>query len=254
LNTSKDVTRDEPSALARQFNRIEFFDPDPPLEEISSRMLDGFLTVDEALRMASDLHDEARQPIEERRSWDPFGDRATKGILGNSFGTPDPAKLEKLEFISTTFGMREAMQRLRDRATIGLDAWLETHGLLFGKVFPTWAGRIRSHDVSRGHVRFNLTHLIAKEAPEVFRQAAVPGFLRHNLGLVYGELAFHHPFYDGNGRSLNTVFTEMLRRDGLRLDWERLEPDAYLAALTPAVRLRDYAPLEAFLGDLINDI
>lgn len=253
LDASEIVDRDEASALARQFNRIEFFEPDPPLEEISSRMLDGILTADEALQMTASLHDEGRHAIDERRLWDPFGDRATKGILRNSFGTPDPAKLEKLEFISTTFGMREAMQQLRNRPTIGLDAWLETHRLLFGMVFPTWAGCIRSHDVSRGHVRFNLSHRIANEAPEVFRQAAAPGFLRSNLGLVYGELAFHHPFYDGNGRSLNTVFTEMLRREGLKLSWERLESAAYLEALTPAVLLRHYAPLDSFFGNLITN-
>jgi fido (protein-threonine AMPylation protein) len=118
-------------------------------------------------------------------------------------------------------------------------------------VFPTWAGRIREHPVGRGSVRFNLPHLVRKEAEAVFAEAGVPGFVAANLGYVYGELAFHHPFYDGNGRSLNTVFTELLRREGRTLEWERLEPDAYLEALTPAVLLRHYAALDAFLGNLI---
>lgn len=254
MTASEDVTRDEASVLAREFNRIEFFEPDPALEQIAVSMLDGKLTPEEALGMAVALHDNGRHPAEQRRMWDPFGDRAKNGILRNAFGTSDPAKLEKLEFISITFGMREAMQRLRNRSTIGLDAWLETHRLLFSRVFPSWAGHIRSHDVSRGPVRFNLPHLIPKEAPEIFRQAAAPGFFGANLGLVYGELAFHHPFYDGNGRSLNTVFNEMLRREGLRLDWARLQSEPYLAALTPAVRVRDYEALDTFLGSLVGPL
>jgi cell filamentation protein len=244
----------EASALARQFNRIEFFEPDEAIETIARQAISGAMPAEEALHLAAVHHDTSAAAVEQRRLWDPFGDRATRGILRNCLATADPSKLEKLEFITTSCGMAPAIIHLRAVPTVTLDAWLGVHGMLFGAVFPTWAGRIREHPVGRGSVRFNLPHLVKKEAEAVLAEAATPGFVAANLGYVYGELAFHHPFYDGNGRSLNTVFTELLRREGKRLDWERLEPDAYLAALTPAVLLRHYAPLDAFLGSLIAHI
>jgi hypothetical protein len=38
------------------------------------------------------------------------------------------------------------------------------------------------------------------------------------------------------------------------IDWERLEPHAYLEALTPAVLLRDYARLDSFFRNLVTDV
>jgi cell filamentation protein len=253
LTTSGSISA-EASALAWQFNRIEFFEPDEAIETIGRQAISGTMTVEEALHLAAVHHDASGAAVEQRRLWDPFGDRATRGILRNSQATADPAKLEKLEFIATSCGMAPALAHLRAAPTVTLDTWLDVHRMLFGAVFPTWAGRIREHPVGRGSVRFNLPHLVRNEAAAVLAGAAAPRFVAANLGYVYGELAFHHPFYDGNGRSLNTVFTELLRREGLRLAWERLEPDAYLAALTPAVLLRHYAPLDAFLGNLTTDI
>lgn len=252
--TPSESVASEAAALARQFNRIEFYEPDEVIEAIARRTISGALTINEALRIASIHHDASAKEIDQRRLWDPFGDRATRGILRNSVATSDPAKLEKLEFIATSFGMAFAVTHLHAAATITLDTWLDVHRMLFGDVFPTWAGRIREHPVGRGPVRFNLPHLVRTEAAAVFTEAAAPGFVAANLGYVYGELAFHHPFYDGNGRSLNTVFNEMLRRSGLSLDWERLEPHDYLEALTPAVLLRDYSRLDSFFRNLVTDI
>ena len=67
------------------------------------------------------------------------------------------------------------------------------------------------------------------------------------MGEVYTELAFAHPFYDGNGRSLNFVVHEMCHREGFSLAWSKMDPTDYLKSLTLAINLKDYATMQAFL-------
>jgi cell filamentation protein len=70
------------------------------------------------------------------------------------------------------------------------------------------------------------------------------------MGEVYATLAFSHPFLDGNGRSLNTTFTELARRSGFGIAWDEVKKEAYLATLTHGIVLMEYEPLNRYLNDL----
>lgn len=148
--------------------------------------------------------------------WDPFGDKDTRGILRNKFGIKNKDERDLVEYSFIHKNICKALEVLAREKQIDLRAWRRTHAVLFSDVYP-WAGSIRTHQVERGY-RFNTPENVEREANAVFNKARTKGFLIENLGEVYGELAFNHPFYDGNGRSPNLVFF----RDGAaRRIWHR---------------------------------
>lgn len=248
------LRHDYSTCLAKEFNRIEAISSDPVLDLIADLMIAEEITTTDGMsiveRHTDELHQESGHPVL-TRSWDPFGDMETRGILRNHYGTNNGNKLANFEYVSIRKNMPKALAYLGSTKTINLKAWLKTHEILFSDVFP-WAGTARKVDVFRGPVKFNLFHLLAKEAEAVFKKAEDPDFLKNNIGYVYGELAFNHPFLDGNGRSLNTVFTEMLRRSGLKMNWEAVDRSEYLDHLTQAVLLTNYTHLDRYLMERLQ--
>jgi cell filamentation protein len=55
---------------------------------------------------------------------------------------------------------------------------------------------------------------------------------REHPGEVFGYLAHAHPFLEGNGRTILTIYAELCRRAGFHIDWELIEKEAFLRALT----------------------
>ena len=51
-------------------------------------------------------------------------------------------------------------------------------------------------------------------------------------GEVFGYLAHAHPFLEGNGRTILTVFADLSRRAGFHVEWEAIDKDQFLEALT----------------------
>ncbi len=181
--------------------------------------------------------------------WDPFGDKATRGILRNKFSIQKKDELDLVEYTFIHKNIRKALEVLKREKEIDLRAWRRTHAVLFTDLYP-WAGTIRNHSVERVY-RFNLPNNVEREANATFAKARTKGFLINHLGEVYGELAFNHPFYDGNGRSLNLVFAEMARREGFGIAWDKFDKQAYLAHLTNAVFGCSYEGLDNYLKNKV---
>jgi cell filamentation protein len=177
--------------------------------------------------------------------WDPFGDRDTRGILRNKFAIMTKEELDKVEYSFTHKNIRKALNVLSREKQIDLRAWKHTHAVLFSDVYP-WAGTVRDIAVERVY-RFNEPKGIESDVNAVFARARSKGHLIDHLGEVYGELAFNHPFYDGNGRSLNLVFSEMARREGFGIAWDKFDKKTYLAHMTNAVFGCQYDGLTQFL-------
>lgn len=182
------------------------------------------------------------------RLWDPFNDGADAPILRNKLGVTAVEKLSNAEFASIGIRMPRALVALRI-SKLNFDAWKKTHGILFGAIYP-WAGTIRHVDVVKGPVRFNFKENVEQETSQVFAAAEDLDWFRAHLGQTYGELAFNHPFLDGNGRSLNTVFSEMARRAGFGIAWDKVIKRTYLAHLTNATLGTDYQGLDEYLNTL----
>ena len=71
-------------------------------------------------------------------------------------------------------------------------------------------------------------------------------------GTVMGQLAFAHPFLEGNGRTLLVVHIELARRAGMTIDWAAFQPGDYLRALTEEIQLPGNGNLDRFLTPHIH--
>ena len=68
-----------------------------------------------------------------------------------------------------------------------------------------------------------------------------------------GYLAFGHPFLDGNGRTIVTLFSALAQRAGFSVDWSATDKDAYLDALTKEIDAPSRGHLDNYLGKFIRE-
>ena len=57
-------------------------------------------------------------------------------------------------------------------------------------------------------------------------------YLRAHPGEVFGYLAHAHPFLEGNGRTILTIFAELTGRSGFHVEWESIDKAQFLLTLT----------------------
>lgn len=69
-----------------------------------------------------------------------------------------------------------------------------------------------------------------------------------------GQLAFAHPFLDGNGRTILLVFMELCYRAGFAIDWSKTTKDGYLLALSDEIRAPRERHLDHYLKPFVVDI
>jgi cell filamentation protein len=91
-------------------------------------------------------------------TFDPFGDSATEGYLRNFEKEKDLAIVKRAENSSFTTGLNEAFAHLAKSRQLAYEHILQTHGILFGAVYP-WAGQDRLQtspklSVKKGNVIF----------------------------------------------------------------------------------------------------
>ena len=67
-----------------------------------------------------------------------------------------------------------------------------------------------------------------------------------------GYLAFAHPFLDGNGRAIVTLFSVLAQRAGFSINWSETDKDAYLDALTKEIEVPSKGHLDDYLKPFIR--
>ena len=190
-------------------------------------------------------------------TFDPFGDFATAGYLRNVEGEKDLDIVKRLEHASFTTGLDAAFAALRKSGQLSYLDLLETHRILFDAVFP-WAGQDRvttapSLSVRKGAVIFSNPSEIRSAVEFALRKGQEENYLRAHPGEVMGYLAFGHPFLDGNGRAMVTLFSMMAQRAGFCIDWSATDKDAYLAALTREIEAPSQGHLDDYLKTFMRD-
>jgi cell filamentation protein len=68
-----------------------------------------------------------------------------------------------------------------------------------------------------------------------------------------GYLAFGHPFLDGNGRTIVTIFSVLAQRAGFSIDWSATDKDEYLNALTKEIETPSKGHLDNYLKKFMCD-
>ena len=139
-----------------------------------------------------------------------------------------------------------------------LDYLCKIHQALFGDIY-TWAGLIRTVDISKGDTRFCTCSRIEAEASKLFRQleaadylaGVTRGTLVDKIAEFYVELNMVHPFRDGNGRTQRILFEHLVINCGYGFSLLAISTDAWVEA-NVAGYIGDYAPMKAIFEQCIG--
>nr|BAH89322.1 cell filamentation protein [uncultured bacterium]BAH89385.1 cell filamentation protein [uncultured bacterium]BAH89493.1 cell filamentation protein [uncultured bacterium]BAH89688.1 cell filamentation protein [uncultured bacterium]BAH89933.1 cell filamentation protein [uncultured bacterium] len=189
-------------------------------------------------------------------TFDPFGDFATRGYLRNHAGQKDMAKVKDLEHDAFRGNVERALHNLSRVERLSFEDVKKTHETLFGDVYP-WADQDRSQNardlhVTKGAVEFMFASHVGRGVDYALGQGNDAATMREKPGEVMGNLAYAHPFLDGNGRTIMTVHTELCRRAGIHIDWSQTNKNDYLNALTRELEAPGKGHLDAYLKPYVR--
>jgi cell filamentation protein len=168
---------------------------------------------------------------------DPFGDHESAGYLRNVYGVKD---LELIGHLETAVFQQEVFRTarfLRRVQTLQYEHLLETHRQFFHSLYP-WAGEDRSITaphlaiVKAGYKTLFCHPAECRRAGDYALQLGQDvKFIREHPGEAFGYFAHAHPFLEGNGRTILTMFAELTRRAGFHIDWEAIDKRLFLSTL-----------------------
>lgn len=169
---------------------------------------------------------------------DPFGDYETAGYLRNHFQEKDLNLVGHLETAAFEQEIVHVVRSLRKAAALTYQHILTTHENLFQSVYP-WAGQDRSTTapdiaiVKAGYkTLFAHPADVQRAAEHALHLGRDRSYVRAHPGEVFGYFAHAHPFLEGNGRTILTVFAELSRRAGFHVAWEEMDKTGFLDTLT----------------------
>ena len=188
--------------------------------------------------------------------FDPFGDFDTRGYLHNSRGYKTTSAVKRFEHREYYKKIQLARDYLTNTGVIDYPALRETHRILFSTVYP-WAGQDRAAlrvetAIVKGRLHFASPDQIERLAAQALTLANDPAIMARQPGLVLGDLAYAHPFLEGNGRSFLAVLTELACRAAISIDWRAIPLRHYLSALTKEIVLPGEGHLDTVLAPYIR--
>lgn len=197
-------------------------------------------------------------------TFDPFGDFETAGYLQNALQLKDPIEVKESEHLSFEASIEDALAFLENERSIGYAAVLKVHEILFSAFYP-WAGRDRNELVPHlavfkgvhgdpASTVFEHPAQIRRAVDYALQMAGNSERFRARPGEVMGQLAFAHPFLDGNGRTILLVFMELSFRAGFAIDWSKTQKDLYLRALSDEIREPSTGHLDRYLQPFVVEI
>ncbi|QHG65979.1 Fic/DOC family protein [Pseudomonas putida] len=197
-------------------------------------------------------------------SFDPFGDFEVAGYLQNALQLKDPVEVKESEHLSFEASIEDALAFLENEPLIDYGAVLKVHEILFSD-FYHWAGKDRNELVPHlavfkgvhgdpGTTIFEHPAQIRLAVDYALQLACNRERFRDRPGEVMGQLAFAHPFLDGNGRTILLVFMELSFRAGFAVDWSKTQKDLYLRALSDEIREPSTGHLDRYLQPFVIDI
>lgn len=135
----------------------------------------------------------------------------------------------------------------------------ELHRTLFSDIY-TWAGHIRSVDISKGETRFCSITRIAPEAEKLFSQLRTLNYFTElereklicSLAELYGDMNIIHPFRDGNGRAQRILFEHIVINSGFEISWNGIDREEWVNANIASVNC-NYTPLRKIFDCCVGD-
>ncbi len=190
-------------------------------------------------------------------TFDPFNDNEIRGYLRNHAGINDPAIVRRLEHNAFAGNIVKALQLLKDAGDLNLEHVQKAHKTLFSDVYP-WAGEDRSQNASdlnitKGAISFQMAPYVPHGVAHALDNGNDPAKFRADPGKVIGELAYAHPFLEGNGRTITAVVSELARRAYFHIAWPETNKPDYLTALTLELDEPNKGHLTNYLKPFIRD-
>lgn len=192
----------------------------------------------------------------------PYIDSAT-GTHFNKLGIVDADLLHLAEYHITNLRVAElALKPIPGR--FDLDHLRAVHRHVFSDIYD-WAGQIRTVDISKRDPAepawtspFAPAQHIRPLMADLANDIAAWGNLRRldtddfagAMTLVYVRMNYVHPFPEGNGRSTQTLLSQLAREAGYDIDYSRLDKhDWNLAAARSMPQRRVSDPTQTRRGD-----
>jgi len=184
---------------------------------------------------------------------DPWGDYETAGYLRNHYQEKDLGVVGRLETAAFEQEVPQVLRVLRRLPTLTYQHITETHEALFTSVYP-WAGLDRSITapeiaIAKGGYSTLFAHPrdVQRAGQHALNLGQDKTYLREHPGEVFGYLAHAHPFLEGNGRTILTIYSELSRRAGLHVEWEAIDKGLFLDALTQELLMPGKAIMDALV-------
>jgi cell filamentation protein len=150
--------------------------------------------------------------------------------LENKLGINDALELAHEEERLTKKRALELFDKnILDSFDVGTFAGLkDIHAYLFQDVY-SFAGKIRTVNIARGHFRFAPV-LYLKEALNSIDK--MPQDTYEHIIEKYVEMNVAHPFREGNGRSTRIWLDAIMKKElGKVVDWSKIDKEDYLLAM-----------------------
>jgi cell filamentation protein len=167
-------------------------------------------------------------------------------VLKNLADLHDQAALDAFESTMTAQRADEPLPR----GHLGVAHYRAIHRHLFQDVY-SWAGRFRHVRMSKEGSAFCYPENIEREIKRLFDDLSKNRYLRDLARQEYADEAASflsmlnaiHPFREGNGRTQTAFLVLLTKRAGHPIDLEKVQPDAFLAAMIASFK-GDDTPLE----------
>jgi len=190
---------------------------------------------------------------------DPFEDYDTAGYLHNFHQEKDLLVVGHLETAAFEQEILGTVRFLRMQSVLEYQHITETHRRLFDSIYP-WAGQDRSITAPNiAIVKAGYKTLFAhpgdceRAAQYALHLCRDTAHLRAHPGEVFGYLAHAHPFLEGNGRTILTIFAELTRRSGFYVEWEAIEKKQFLDTLTSELLQPGKSIMDALVLPYVRD-
>lgn len=178
---------------------------------------------------------------------------AESTVLVNKADLRDQAELDDFEAeISYARSMEEI-----PGGNLDFEHFKAVHFHLFQDVYD-WAGQPRTVRISKDGNPFCFPENIDSEARKLFKTLVQANYFADLASADFATKSAHflselnaiHAFREGNGRAQNTFFALLAEHAGQHLDFEKLDPDVWLAVMIESFN-GDEAPLAVAIEQLI---
>lgn len=177
-------------------------------------------------------------------------------VLINLLDIKNQEELSEAESAFSAERYRTYQARELSLEQFNLEHLQELNHHLFQDLF-SWAGEIRTIDISKGSTRFCTCNRIHTESSKLL--ANIPKLstidetsdLLESIAELFCELNLIHPFREGNGRTQRFFFEELLFVLGYEVTWPQISKEEWIEANVAGINL-NLKPLKKILNQAIS--